>query len=256
MLAITRLPSPRMNECELTFATRTPIDYERALEQHVEYRELLRACGAEVVVMPASDDLPDCVFVEDTAVVLDEVAVIASPGAASRRGELDAVEAVVKRYRPIERIRLPATLDGGDVLCVGRMVLVGRSSRTDAAGIAALRAIVEPLRYRVWPVDIRNCLHLKSACTALDDDVLLVNRDWLDAAALDVLGREFRLVETPSGEPFAADVLRIGRTICVSAAHPRTAELIGRLGYDVRTIDLSEFAKAEGGVTCLSIVLN
>jgi dimethylargininase len=255
MLAITRLPSPRMNECELSFAPRVPIDYGRALSQHAAYRTLLEACGAEVVVLSPSAELPDCVFVEDTAVVLDEVAVMASPGAVSRRGEIEAVEEALRPHRPIEWIRLPATLDGGDVLRVGQTLLVGLSARTNGAGLAALDEIVRPRGYRVWPISIRGCLHLKSACTALDDRALIINREWLDTASLAELADRYRIVEIDPAEPLAADVLRIGPHICLPSAHPRTAELVGRLGYDVRSVDLSEFAKAEGGVTCLSILV-
>lgn len=254
MIAITRLPSPRMNDCELSFAERTPIDYERALGQHAAYRDMLAECGADVVVLSTRADLPDCVFVEDTAVVLEEVAIIASPGAFSRRGEVDDVEEALRPYRPIEWIRLPATLDGGDVLLVGRTLLVGVSSRTNGAGIAAMHEIAEPRGYRVWPIEIRDCLHFKSACTVLDDRTLIVNPAWLDLEDIEELRDRYRVVPIPAAEPFAADVLRIGSRICLPSAHPRTAELISGLGYEVRTIDLSEFAKAEGGVTCLSIV--
>jgi dimethylargininase len=254
MIAITRLPSPRMNECELSYAQRVPIDYGRALAQHAAYREMLAESGAEVVVLSPSDEFPDCVFVEDTAVVLDEVGIIASPGATSRRGEVEAVEEAIRPHRPIEWIRLPATLDGGDVLVVGRTVFVGVSGRTNGAGIAAMHEIVAPLGYRVWPIEIHGCLHFKSACTALDDRTLIVNPDWLDGGSLRELSQRYRVMPIPASEPFAADVLRLGAKICSLSAHPRTADLIRGLGFEVRTIELSEFAKAEGGVTCLSIV--
>jgi dimethylargininase len=195
-------------------------------------------------------------FVEDAAVVIDEVAVIASPGAASRRREIEDVAEALRPHRPLEWIRLPGTLDGGDVLRVGRTLLVGLSSRTNGEGVAALHEIAVPRGYRVWPVAISGCLHLKSACTALDDLTLLVNPNWLDAGAQKALGERYRLVPIPAAEPFAADVLRIGTRICLPAAHPQTAELVNELGHEVLTVDLSEFAKAEGGVTCLSIVFS
>jgi dimethylargininase len=254
MIAITRLPSPRMNECELSFAERVPIDYQRALEQHAAYRAMLAECGAEVIVLSAAPELPDCVFVEDTAVVLDEIAVMASPGAPSRRPEVDAIEESLRPYRPIERIRLPATLDGGDVLVVGRTLFVGISARTNLAGIACLREIAEPRGYRLWPIEIRDCLHFKSACTALDDRTLLVNPSWLQSDSLAALNERYRIAPVPESEPHAADVLRIGAWICLPDHHPRTAEMIGGLGFRVRRVELSEFAKAEGGATCLSIV--
>jgi dimethylargininase len=187
-------------------------------------------------------------------VVLEEVAVMASPGAPSRRGEVEAAEEAVRPYRPIERIRLPATLDGGDVLAVGRTLFVGVSARTSSSGVAALCEIAEPRGYRVWPIEIRECLHFKSTCTALDDATLIVNPRWLNVDALNSFANRYRVIAIPPEEPFAADVLRIGTRICLPSAHVRTAEMVSKLGYDVRTIDLSEFSKAEGGVTCLSIV--
>ncbi|MEX2317334.1 MAG: hypothetical protein WD669_09300 [Pirellulales bacterium] len=243
-----------MDDCELSFADRVPINYERALAQHAAYREVLSQCGADVVVLSASDDLPDCTFVEDAAVVLDEIAVIASPGAVSRRREVEDIEEALRPHRPIERIRLPGTLDGGDVLRVGRTLLVGLSARTNGEGVAALDEIATPRGYRVWPIGIRGCLHLKSACTALDNRTLLVNPEWLEVQAFGELSERYRVIPIPASEPFAADVLRIGARICLPAAHLRTAEAIERLGYETSRVDLSEFAKAEGGVTCLSIV--
>jgi dimethylargininase len=243
-----------MNECQLSFAQRVPIDYDRALEQHFAYREMLAECGAEVIVLSAATDLPDCVFVEDTAVVLDEVAVMASPGAASRRPEVDAIEEALRPYRPIERIHLPATLDGGDVLRVGQTLFVGLSARTNLGGVAALREVAEPRGYRVWPMAIQGCLHFKSACTALDDRTLLVNPVWLESDALEGLKGRYRVVPISELEPHAADVLRIGSWICLPSHHPRTTEQLEGLGYRVRTAELSEFAKAEGGATCLSIL--
>jgi dimethylargininase len=188
-------------------------------------------------------------------VVLDELAVMASPGAASRRGEVEAVEEALRPYRPIEWIRPPATLDGGDVLLVGRTLLVGVTARTNGEGLAALREIAEPRGFRVWPIGVSGCLHFKSACTALDDRTLIVNPNWLEPAALAELRGRYRVVVIPPDEPFAADVLRIGPRIVLPAAHVRTTNSIAGLGYETRTVDLSEFAKAEGGVTCLSILL-
>jgi dimethylargininase len=216
---------------------------------------MLQRCGAEVTVLSGSPALPDCVFVEDTAVVLDEVAVIASPGAPSRRPEVEDIAEALRPHRPLEWIRLPGTLDGGDVLRVGRTLLAGLSGRTNGDGVAALDEIATPRGYRVWPIGVRGCLHLKSACTALDDRTLLANSQWLDADALRALGERYRIIAVPAAEPFAADVLRIGPRICLPSAHGETADLITRLGYEVITIDLSEFAKAEGGVTCLSILV-
>jgi dimethylargininase len=172
-------------------------------------------------------------------------------GSEARRPEPRGIEAELRKHRPVRHIELPATLDGGDVVLVRRTLLVGLSSRTNPAGVAAMADVVRPFGYRVTPVPVHGCLHLKSACTALPDGRLLVNRQWIDADALSPFG----LVPVPPDEPGAADVLSIGRHVCLPDAFPRTAELIDRLGFEVHTIDLSEFAKAEGGVTCLSLVL-
>jgi dimethylargininase len=251
LIALTHVPSPNMADCQLTHLARQPIDHGRALQQHAVYCQTLRDCGAAVDTLDANRDLPDCAFVEDSAVVLDEVAVLASMGTAGRRAEPAGIEPELRKYREIERVEAPATLEGGDVLRVGRTLLVGVSSRTNSAGAAALAAIARHHGYTVRPVPVRGCLHLKTACTALDDRRLLVNPAWLDLSDL----HGFELVRVRPQEPCAANVARIGGSVCLAAAHVRTADLLRGLGCDVRTIDLSEFAKAEGGVTCLSILL-
>jgi len=252
MIALTHFPSPFMDSCQLTHLERTPIDRARALRQHQEYCRVLRDCGADVRVLDFHRDLPDCAFIEDTAVVLDEVAILTSMGTPARRPESAGIESMLRPYRPIERIELPATLEGGDVLRVGRTLLVGVSARTNPAGIAALEAIVGRHGYVVRSVPVQGCLHLKTACTALDNERLLVNPAWIDREAL----HGFDLVRVPDEEPWGANVARVGKDLCLSAAYPRTAEMISAMGFDVRAIDLSEFAKAEGGVTCLSILMD
>jgi dimethylargininase len=252
MLALTHLPSPRLAQGQRTFVARSDIDYHRAVLQHQSYCEMLRDCGAEMRVLNVNPDLPDSLFVEDTAIVLDEVAVLASMGVESRRAESDGIELEIRKYREIHRIALPATIEGGDVLRVGRTLLVGLSSRTNRAGLAAFEAIVRGYGYDVMPVPVRGCLHFKTACTALPDGTLLVNPAWLDEQAL----RGLHMVAVPEDEPWAANVLLAGSSVCVAAGHPRTADMIRARGFEVRTVDLSEFAKAEGGVTCLSILVS
>lgn len=211
---------------------------------------MLRECGADVRILDTNRDLADCVFVEDTAIVLDEVAVLASMGAESRRAEPAGVEPELRKYREVRRIEAPATIEGGDVLRVGRQLLVGLSSRTNPAGVDALEAIVRRWSYDVVPVPVRRCLHFKTACTALPDQRLLVNPEWVDVQHL----QRFELVFVPETEPWAANAALVGGKVCIAADHVRSAEQIRKLGFDVRTVDLSEFAKAEGGVTCLSIL--
>lgn len=251
MLALTHWPSPHLERCQLTHIDRVPIDLARAAEQHEAYCRLLQACGAEVRRLDVNLAEPDSVFLEDTAVVLDEVAVLASMGTAARRPEVDGIEPVLRAYRPLRRIEPPATLEGGDVLRVGRTLFVGLSARTNAAGARALEAIVAPLGYRVVPVPVRGCLHLKTACTAIEDRCLLINPAWLDTGPL----ADFELLAVAEEEPWAANVVLLGGRVILGAGQERTAERIRRLGHDVRCVDLSEFAKAEGGVTCLSLLI-
>jgi dimethylargininase len=251
MLAITHLPSPTMAECQLTYVPRSAIDYARALRQHADYCRALSECGVEVWTLDVNRGLPDCAFVEDTAVVLDEVALVARPGNLARRDETAGIELELRKCRPVERIAAPATLEGGDVLRVGRTLLVGLSSRTCIRGAAALEALARRFGYVVRTVPVRGCLHLKTACTALPDERLLVNRDWLDVTALE----GFELVSIPPAEPWGANIACLGERICAAAEHVETAGLIRDLGFPLSTVELDEFAKAEGGVTCLSILV-
>jgi dimethylargininase len=239
-----------MADCLLTFVERSAFDYERALRQHAAYCNVLRNCGAEVSTLEVNRDLPDCPFIEDTAVVLDEVAVIARPGAAVRREETAAIERELHKYREVERIAAPATLEGGDVLQVGRMLLAGLSSRTSAAGVEALDAVVRRFGYTVRAVPVTGCLHLKTACTALPDQRLLVNPAWIDIADLG----DFDVVTVPTAEPFGGNIACLDGHVVAAAEHPRTAELIRTMSFGTRLVELSEFAKAEGGVTCLSLL--
>jgi dimethylargininase len=250
LVAIAHAPSPAMQEYEHTFVDDQPIDLELARRQHAAYCEALRVCGASVTILDVNAAMPDCVFVEDTALVLDELAVMMSPGAISRRGEPAGIEPELAKHRPVARVTLPATIDGGDVVVAGREVYVGRSARTNDEGIAALREILAPYGYRVTGVRVHGCLHLKTACSALPDGRFLVNASWIDVSAFDAS----RLVAVPDDEPWAGDVLVIEERIIASDAFPRTIELLRGAGWRVVPVGVSEFAKAEGGVTCLSLV--
>ena len=212
---------------------------------------MLENCGARVRVLDANRDCPDGVFIEDTAVILDEAAIITSPGTASRRLESAAIESVLREYRAVVRIDLPATLEGGDVLRVGRELLVGISSRTNLAGVTALADLAGHHGYNVIPVPVRNCLHLKTACAALPDGRLVINPEWLDSGVLP----KYRTIPIPAAEPWAANVATVGSFVCAAAENPRTVELLQRAGFLLATTELSEFAKAEGGITCLSLLL-
>ncbi len=252
MVALTRDVSEAIARCELTHREREPIDVTLAHRQHEAYEEALREAGCRVVRVAPAPDLPDAVFVEDTALVFDEIAVMTRPGAEVRRRELDAVERALSAFRSIARIEAPGTLDGGDALVVGNQVFVGQSSRTNDPGIDQLRAILCPYGYTVEAVPVYGCLHLKSAVTAIGDRTLLVNRAWTRAETF----RDYDLIDVHPFEPFAANLLRVGDALIYAAEFPRTLERIERRGLRPSTVPASELAKAEGGVTCCSLVFS
>ena len=252
-IAVTRDLSPSLDACELTHIERRPIDMDRAREQHEAYRAALLSLGVSVVNLPALDEHPDAVFVEDAAIVLDEVAVATRPGAASRRGEVDSLAEVLAAWRPVLRIVAPATLDGGDVCRLGRTLFAGITSRTNSQGVAALAAAVGPHGYEVVGVRTPGCLHLKSALTALDDGAALAHRPSFDAATLTSRGIE--LLDVPADEAGGANVLAFDESALVPAAYPRTAELVSRHGLDVTVVDNGELLKAEAGLTCCSVLV-
>jgi dimethylargininase len=251
-IAITRQFGAEIARCELTHLAREPIDVERAREQHREYEACLSDLGCEVRSLPAEPQLPDSVFVEDAAVVLDEVAVITRPGAISRRPEGESIAVALRSFRPLRRIEPPGTLDGGDVLRVGRALLVGLSGRTDESGLDQLAEIVSPLGYEVKGVEVRDCLHLKSAVTLVAEETLLVNPDWVDPDEFVPL----RCIEVNPTEPAAANALLVGRTLVYSAEFPLTRQRLVEQGIEVRTVNADELAKAEGGVTCCSLIFD
>ena len=251
-IAITRGVSPSIGRCELTHLARSPIDLDVARAQHAAYERCLAEAGCVLQRIDASADLPDSVFVEDAAVVFDELAVVARPGAASRRPETDDVAAVLARYRTLCRLEAPATLDGGDVIVAGRRVFVGRSGRTNAEGIDALRGLLAPHGYTVEAVDVTGCLHLKSAATRVGDGLLLVNPAWVDPAAF----RPLAIVEVDPAEPCGANALAIGRDVVYAAGFPRTRARLEARGVGVREVEAGELAKAEGAVTCCSLVFD
>ena len=250
-VAITRAVSPAFDACQLTHLARVPIDVEVARAQHRAYEQALLDAGCLVERLDTAPSMPDSVFVEDIAIVFDELAIITRPGAESRRRETAAVAGALAAYRPLHTIEPRGTVDGGDVLVVGRRVFVGRSSRTNEAAVVQIRQILEPHGYTVSDTVVRGCLHLKSAVTALADDVLLVNRAWIDEAAFD----GFTLVDVDAAEPSAANVRRLDDRIVFPAAFPRTAERLTRRGLRLAIVDVSELAKAEGAVTCCSLMV-
>ena len=250
LTALTRAVSPSINQCEIGFIEREPIDVAKANEQHHEYETLLAELGARVISLPAEPDYPDSVFVEDPVVVVDEVAIMTRMGAASRRGESESLARALADYRPLRWLREPATLEGGDVMRIGRTLFVGLSQRTNREGIEQLAAELRPFGYSIVPVPVRGALHLKTACCPLTDSVILANRAWFDLAPL----RDFRIVDVAPGEERAANVLALGGSVIIPACFPRTAGILEREGLRVRPLDVSELMKAEAGVTCCSVI--
>ncbi|MEO8294121.1 MAG: dimethylargininase [Gemmatimonadota bacterium] len=250
MIALTRAVSPSIAHCELTHIARDPIRYEIARDQHSHYEACLRELGCAITQLPPGDEFPDCVFIEDTAIVLDELAIITRPGAASRRGETAAVSNELSKYRSIRSIEAPATLDGGDALQVGRTIYVGVSTRTNSSGVAQLDAIARSCGYTVAPVEVTDCLHLKSAVTEVAPGTILLNPGLVsrDAfAGLDV-------IETHPDEPAGANAVRLGGTVLYSNSFPLTLERLRQRGFKLMTTDTSELARAEGALTCCSLL--
>jgi dimethylargininase len=250
LTAIMREVSSSINDCELSFNGRQRIDVARAIAQHQANQDCLAELGVRIVSLPAEPELPDAVFVEDPAVVVDEVAIISNLGASSRRPEARSLAKVLVRYRPLRFLTEPATLDGGDVLRIGRSVFVGLSRRTNQEGIDQLSHMLGPYGYRVQPVEVGACLHLKSACSHVGNDTILVNRSWIDAEPLS----GFELLEVPEEEPAAANALLLNDVVIMPASFPRTRVMLEERGFRVRTIDVSELQKAEAGVTCTSLL--
>lgn len=248
--AVTRHVSASLGDCELSFVERAGIEVERARAQHAGYCAALRDLGCEVIELPALDTHPDAVFVEDTALVFDEVAVITRPGAESRRGETASIADALAPFRPLLRIEAPGTLDGGDVMRIGRRVFVGRSARSNDAAIARLATLLAPYGYTVQGVDTRDCLHLKSAVTALGEGRVLINPDWVDAGVF----ADYAHIAIDPDEPHAANALRIGDALLYPDSFPRTCERLRAQGIDVHTVALDELQKAEGATTCCSLV--
>jgi dimethylargininase len=250
LMAITREVSLSINECEVSFQSRRPIDVTKAIAQHEAYRDCLAALGAQIVSLPAEAKLPDAVFVEDTAVVLDEIAIIAQMGALSRRPEVESIAEALGCYRPLKFLSGPATLDGGDVLRIGRTIYAGLSRRTNRAGIEQLRELVAEYDYRVQPIEVKGCLHLKSACSYLGRQTLLLNRSLIGAEQL----AGWQLLDVSADEPAAANVLLLNQTLIMPDSFPKTRALLEKRGFEVQALDVSELQKAEAGVTCCSLI--
>lgn len=250
LTAITRKVSSSLAKCELSFIERKPIDLEKARAQHHAYEELLAKLGARVISLPEEPDLPDSMFVEDPAIVLDEVAVICPLGTESRRKEAATIAAALEKFRKLAYVKLPGTLEGGDVLVVGKKIFVGITARSNPEGIRQLAVIVEHFAYEVTAVPVMGCLHLKSAVTSLGRNTLLANRAWFDPKRTD----GFEWVDVDASEPHAANALVIHDSVILPASFPKTRALLEARGFAALPLDISELQKTESGLTCSSLL--
>lgn len=251
-VAVTRAVSASIGRCELTHIERQPIDLELARAQHHQYEECLATLGCDVLRLPVEDALPDAVFVEDTALVLDELAIITRPGAVTRQAEIPSIAQTLALYRTLHPIQKPGTLDGGDVLRLGRELFVGLSGRSNSEAIEQLRRVLHPWGYTVRGVPVNGCLHLKSAVTQVAADALLLNPDWVEQEHF----AGWQIITVDPNEPGAANALLIGETVVYPASYPATRQRLAEHGIEVRRVDVSELIKAEGAVTCCSLIFS
>ena len=250
-IAITREVSPRFDECEITHIDRSPIDLHIAQAQHQGYVQTLKELGCEVIELPAEAHLPDSVFIEDTAFILPEVAVITRPGADSRKPETESIARALQPYYELRFIQEPGTVDGGDVLVLGKDIFVGMSTRSNQAAVGQINTLLGGFGYRAHQVELRDCLHLKSAVTRVDAKTLLINPNWVATEHFP----GFDLIEVDPAEPFAANCLPVNGKIIFPAAFPKTRAKLEARGYKVRIVQVDELAKAEGAVTCCSLII-
>jgi dimethylargininase len=250
LTAIVRAVSPAIVGCELTFVQRQSIDLAKARAQHRAYERLLEKLGATVISLAAEPDLPDSMFVEDPAIVLDELAVIVPLGTKSRQPEAESLAKALAPFRKLAYIKPPGAMEGGDVLRIGRTLYVGVTTRTNAEGIRQLSEILAGYNYKVVVVPVTGCLHLKSAVTHLGRNTLLANRPWFDTTPL----AAYDWIDVAPDEPHAANALALNETVIFPASFPKTRAKIEAAGFHVTVLDISELQKAESGLTCSSLL--
>jgi dimethylargininase len=254
LVAVTRAVSPSIGACELTHMDRDRIDVAKAMREHAAYQELLRELVGEAVELEADADTPDSCFVEDNAVIVDEIAVLSNMGTDSRSPEVDRIAPALGQFRDVVRIESPGTLEGGDVFGVGKTIFVGQSTRTNGDGAAQLAGHLEPLGYSVVRVETPGCLHLTTGASHIGDGVVLCNPDWIDASQFAGCDGVSEVWHVPSDEPWASNTLLIGETLVVHEGFVRTIEMLRASGREVRTLDVEELTKAEAGLTCMSLI--
>jgi dimethylargininase len=248
--AITRAISPNMDNCELTHFEREPINIQQAIQQHKEYEKNLEKLGCKIISAVAAPDLPDSVFVEDCAIVLDEIAIMTHPGAESRREEVKGIAEVLAPHRELFFIESPGIIDGGDVLVIGRNIWVGLSNRSKLGAIEQLQKITSAFGYTVLGVEVTDCLHLKSAVTQVAENTVLLNPSWIKVGIF----KDFKIIETHPDEPNASNALPINDVVLFPKAYPLTAKRLEENGIQIIYLDNSEVTKAEGALTCCSII--
>jgi len=254
-IAVTREPSASYFKCTVEFNQRRNIDVDLARRQHRAYVNALRECGLQVVVLPADERFPDGCFVEDTAVILDDAALIANMGAESRRGEQQQVAECLAQWCELFTMQPPATLDGGDVLKIDRHIFVGQSRRTNQAGTVALEELAKPRGYDLHRVEVGPYLHLKTAATYAGEGVLLATRrmELNLRQAMDM--SQYAIKVLPDDCEYAANILFINGKILLPEGYPQVSGYLKGRGISVMEVPMSEFQKGEGGLTCLSILL-
>lgn len=252
LTAIARSVSSALADCELSFISRSPIDLQRARAQHHAYEQLLAKLGARVISLAEEPELPDSMFVEDPAIVVDEIAVICPLGTDTRRKEAPSLAAALEKFRKLAYVKLPGTLEGGDVLRVGKKVFVGITARSNPEGIRQLAVILSAYGYDLTAVPVTGCLHLKSAVTYLGRNTMLANRGWFDWGRIG----GFEWLDVDPGEAHSANALAMGDTVIFPASFPKTKALIEEKGFHVESLDISELQKAESGLTCSSLIFD
>ena len=250
--ALTRGVSPTIGDCKLTFMERERIDVAAATRQHDAYKQCLTKMGVQITSLDLLPEAPDAVFIQDTAVVVDEVAIVATMGAACRAEEVESVAQVLSSHRPLKRLSPPATLEGGDIVRIGRTIYVGDSGRTNHEGIRQLSEMLAPYNYQVIPAGVSGCLHLSTGCSYLGHGLMLLNPVWVDAAPF----QQFEILEVPETESWAANTIAVGDTVLMASAFERTCALVQERGFNVIATDISELQKAEGALTCMSLMFD
>jgi dimethylargininase len=252
LTAITRSVSSALAHCELSFIPRSTIDLEKARAQHHAYEQVLSKLGARVISLPEEPQLPDSMFVEDPAIVVDEVAVICPLGTETRRKEATSLAAALEKFRKLAYVKLPGTLEGGDVLRVGKKIFVGITARSNPEGIRQLAVILGAYGYDLTAVPVTGCLHLKSAVTYLGRNTMIANRAWFDSRRIE----GFEWLDVDPSEAHSANALAISDSVIFPASFPKTEALIEAKGFRVESLDISELQKAESGLTCSSLVFD